>query len=333
MKKMKISVAVIAYNQEEYIAQCLDSILMQKGDFDLDVIVGDDYSTDKTGQIVQEYREKHPHRVIVLSTTANIGAVMNFKRCLEACSGDYIATCDGDDYWTDPYKLLKQAEFLESHPDYSLCFNAMITYVQQDNRYHIVDNQMSCEKDTLTIEDLIENNYIGNSSVCMYRASITRKLPEELFGRYYGDWAINMACGRMGKIGFLRDWMSVYRKHSGGIFSGSARLDNLHHSIAAIDNFNELFGYEYDSLFRRKKEAIERQIDWQRKQLETERQRVSSTEPNGSSPTSGVGNPRKALRRLLSPEKLYGSLLIRVLRHPRKALNRLRAAIREETSR
>ena len=131
----KISVALITYNHEKYIAQCLDSILMQKGTFHLEVIVADDYSTDRTGQIVQDYQRRYPHIVVVLPQTANMGMPKNVRRCFDACSGDYIAICDGDDYWTDTYKLQKQAEFLESHPDYSLCFNAVMIYIQNDNRY------------------------------------------------------------------------------------------------------------------------------------------------------------------------------------------------------
>ena len=113
MKTPKISVVVTAYNHENYIAQCLDSVLMQKGAFDLEVILGDDCSTDRTRQIMQEYTEKHPAIFILMPPTANMGITKNIKRCLDACSGDYIAFCEGDDYWTDSHKLQKQMEFAQ----------------------------------------------------------------------------------------------------------------------------------------------------------------------------------------------------------------------------
>ena len=285
----KISVALITYNHEKYIAQCLDSILMQKGTFDLEVIIGDDYSTDKTGQIVQDYQEKYPDIVVVLPTTANMGMARNVKRCLDACSGDYIALCDGDDYWTDTHKLSKQAEFLESHPDYSLCFNAVVIYIQNENRYALFSEQLSLEKDSLTTEDLIENNYIGNSSTCMYRTSIIRQLPEEIYDNFLGDWVLNMACGRMGKIGFIRDWMSVYRRHSEGVSSGRAPIDNLRILSTAIDRYNQLFCYDYDKQFRKKKEILSRKWGF------------------------------------INKCGYFGHLLIRATRHPKKAFDAIRA--------
>ena len=117
---IKISVVVTAYNHENYIAQCLDGILQQKGDFTLEVILGDDCSQDKTRQIMHTYQEKHPDIFMLLPPRANMGITKNIKRCLDACTGSYIAFCEADDYWTDTYKLQKQLEFMESHPEYSL---------------------------------------------------------------------------------------------------------------------------------------------------------------------------------------------------------------------
>jgi glycosyltransferase involved in cell wall biosynthesis len=299
VKSVKISVAVVTYNHEQYIAQCLDSILMQEGTCNLEVIIGDDYSTDRTRQIVRDYQEKHPDIFLVLPTTANMGIARNVKRCLDACSGDYIAICDGDDYWTDPYKLAKQAAFLESHPDYSLCFNAVVIYVQKEDRYETFSDQLRLEKDTLTTEDLIENNYIGNSSACVYRTSIIRQLPEEMYNDFVGEWVLNMACGRMGKIGFMRDWMSVYRRHSGGVSSGASRIDGLRLLSAAIDSYNQLFCYDYDRQFRQKKKIIEEAIAQYDKE---------SHDPG----------------RLVARLRTYLCLLLRAIRHPKQALDAIR---------
>lgn len=122
----KISVGVITYNQESTIRQTLDSILMQKGDFDLELVIGEDCGTDGTRAICEEYARRNELRsegvndlreVILLPNTRNLGIMANFARVMQACTGDYIGICAGDDYWCDEYKLQKQLDYFHSHPD------------------------------------------------------------------------------------------------------------------------------------------------------------------------------------------------------------------------
>jgi len=115
---MKLSVGILTYNQAQYIRQCLDSVLMQEGDFDYEIVVGDDASSDGTQEILREYATRYPDKFVLLLGEKNEGISMNYKKVLSACRGEYIALCEGDDYWTDPHKLQIQVEFLESHPDY-----------------------------------------------------------------------------------------------------------------------------------------------------------------------------------------------------------------------
>ena len=167
---MKISVIVTSFNHEKYITQCLESILSQTGDFDMEIIIGDDCSTDNTRTIAQYFEEKYPQIITVLPPGPNLGITKNLKRCLEACSGDYVAICEGDDYWTDTNKLQKQKKFLDSHPDYSMCFSAIMIYFEDQNRFEPHHDQLLLSKNILSTEDLIQQNYIGNFSCCMYRA-------------------------------------------------------------------------------------------------------------------------------------------------------------------
>lgn len=297
MKTPKVSVVVTAYNHENYITQCLDSILMQKGAFDLEVILGDDCSADRTRQIMQEYAERHPDVFILLPPTANMGVTRNIKRCLDACSGDYIAFCEGDDYWTDTYKLQKQMDFLESHPDYALCFNAIILYYQGESRYAPHTGQLLLEKDTLTTEDLIPSSRASGFSCCMYRTSIVRKLPEEIFDISIADWMFNMACSRLGKVGFIRDWMSVYRIHAKGVWSGKSPIDQRRELLTLIDTYNQFFSYQYDRQFRKQKEGIYKLLY-----------------------TPQAPSIRKYIRG-------YGNLFVDAIKHPVKAYNNIRAII------
>lgn len=123
---MKISVGVITYNQETTIRQTLDSILMQKGDFDLELVIGEDCSTDSTRAICEEYSTSLPPlqgggggrlSIVLLPSQKNLGIMANFARVMHACTGDYVAICAGDDYWCDEYKLQKQLDYFNAHPE------------------------------------------------------------------------------------------------------------------------------------------------------------------------------------------------------------------------
>jgi len=257
---MKISVIVTSYNHEKYIMQCLESILKQKGDFQAEVIVGDDCSTDNTRKIIEEFRKRYPSMISVLPLEKNLGVTKNLKRCLDACSGEYIAICEGDDYWTDENKLQKQKDFLEIRKDCSMCFSAILLYHEEKNSFEHHHAQASLKKDTITIEDLIENNYIGNFSCCMYRADIVRKLPQRIYDLNTVDWMFNMACGQFGKIGFLQDQMSVYRLHSNGTWTGKDKIEKHEDICNYIDVSNKFFDYKYDTLFNQRKKIIEDEI-------------------------------------------------------------------------
>lgn len=115
---MKISVGVITYNQQTTIRQTLDSILMQKGDFDLELVIGEDCSTDNTRAICEEYTVHHtPYTIRLLPSPKNLGIMANFARVMQACTGDYVAICAGDDYWCDECKLQKQLNYFRTHPE------------------------------------------------------------------------------------------------------------------------------------------------------------------------------------------------------------------------
>lgn len=257
---MKVSVIVTAYNHERYISQCLESVLNQKGDFLLEVIVGDDASSDSTREIIEKYQKSYSKVINVLPAEKNLGITKNLKRCLEACSGDYIAICEGDDYWTDEEKLQKQMDILEFHKDFSMCFSAILLYYEEQKLTTPHHAQSLLTKDAITIEDLIGNNCIGNFSCCMYRSDIVRKLPQSIYDLNVDDWIFNMACSQFGDIGFLQEKMSVYRIHSRGAWSGKDIFEQLDYICNYIDVCNNFFDYKYDSLFSQRRKIIEEEI-------------------------------------------------------------------------
>ena len=119
---MKLSVFVVTYNQERFIEQCLSSIVSQVVDFDYEVIVGDDCSTDGTAAICDSFAEKFPN-IRVFHHPQNLGHVKNWEFVLNHCEGEYVAMVEGDDYWTDPNKIQTQVDFLDQHKDFSLSFH------------------------------------------------------------------------------------------------------------------------------------------------------------------------------------------------------------------
>lgn len=131
-----LSVVTITYNHEPYIAKCIEGVLMQKVNFPMEFIIAEDCSTDGTRAICEEYAAKYPELIRLITSETNIGYNPNELRAMKAAKGKYIAYCEGDDYWTDPLKLQKQVDFLESHSDYSVCFHRCRHWNVDTDAYH-----------------------------------------------------------------------------------------------------------------------------------------------------------------------------------------------------
>lgn len=135
----KVTVIVTTYNQEDTIARTLDSILAQKTDFDFEILIGEDSSSDSTRAICEEYAERFPDRVRLMPKAPNKGIVDNYFDCIFAAEGDYIADCAGDDYWIDEFKLQHQADILDSDPRITLCHTDWVesdgSSVRHDTRH------------------------------------------------------------------------------------------------------------------------------------------------------------------------------------------------------
>ena len=133
----KVSVSLLAYNHELFIEQALDSILAQQVNFDYEIVIGEDCSQDNTREIILDYQEKNSDKIRIFLSKKPLNdrksGRLNFVRNLEACRGEYIALLDGDDYWTSPYKLQKQVDYLDNHPEFSICFHPVINVFEIGN--------------------------------------------------------------------------------------------------------------------------------------------------------------------------------------------------------
>lgn len=117
-----VSVCMTTYNHAPYIAQAIESVLMQRTDFAVEIVIGEDCSTDNTLTICQHYQTLYPDIVRVVTGSSNIGMRANYRRTIAACRGKYVAMCDGDDYFTDPEKLQLQVDLLENNPEIAMCY-------------------------------------------------------------------------------------------------------------------------------------------------------------------------------------------------------------------
>lgn len=223
-----LSVRVIAYQNIEYIKQCIDSVLMQKTNFPFEICIGEDGSTDGTREVCLEYQSKHPDIVRVFLWDRNLPehktmppARYNFINTIKNCVGKYIALLDGDDYWIDPLKLQNQVDFLEAHSDYSICFhNAKVIGDKKAEGVKLWSDlkwsKLDVQKDEYSVEDLLKSPLIPTASA-LFRNDFGRKFPSWFSNVMSGDMALYPLILNERKVKYLNETMSVYRQHSAGI--------------------------------------------------------------------------------------------------------------------
>ncbi|MFM0017749.1 glycosyltransferase [Paraburkholderia azotifigens] len=255
-KMLRISVLLVTYNHERFVRQALDSILMQRFDGEIDIVVADDKSTDATVAVIRTYQEIDPSiSISYLSSPRNLGITRNYQRGFAACTGDYVAVLEGDDYWTDPCKLAKQVSFLESHRECVMCSANYIVFEEGPRRFTPRVPELQ-GWNYLTSRSLISDNVIGNFSTCVYRAESLRLLPPSLFTIKAYDWAIHISLGQFGPIGFLREPMSVYRVHPKGSWSLLSHQQKLAEQLALLPQYDRATGGTFHAEF----EELARQL-------------------------------------------------------------------------
>lgn len=219
-----LSVCVPAYQHEEFIAECLDSILIQKTNFPFEILIGEDESSDNTRDICKEYAKKHTDKIRLFLRDRKTSQLydehgkllyrFNVKWLRKSARGTYLSLCEGDDYWTNENKLQKQVDFLETHPGYSMCFhNAKVIYTFKPET-HLFSNIQEGE---YTGVDIYENRLIPTASVVFVKACIENK--DYVFNGnfFFGDLILYLTLAESGKLWYFDDVWSVYRKHEGGM--------------------------------------------------------------------------------------------------------------------
>lgn len=227
---MKVSVLMITYNHEQFIAQAIESILMQQVSFEYEIVIGEDCSTDRTRDIIISYRKKYSDKIRALLHEKNIGMQKNFVQTYKACQGKYIGLCEGDDYWTDPSKLQKQVDFLEANPDFSICFHKV--KILEDNQ--LKDDYITqVPSTTSTILELARGNYIHTLS-CVFRNNISNIFGPHFASSPLGDYYLHMMNARHGKIYYINEILGVYRVHNTSIWSRQSEIYRYYKTLESI---------------------------------------------------------------------------------------------------
>lgn len=255
----KLSILMLAYNLQEYVAQALDGVLMQQVRFPYEIVVGEDCSSDRTRDIVRSYARRHPDKIRPIFRPHNLGMNRNFVRTLEMCRGQYVALLDGDDYWTSPQKLQRQVDYLDKYPDCSICFHNMIVIYEdgslKPHPFHLEEPIYRISKPmpatVSRLEDIVPGNFLQTGSV-VFRRGLFDSLPEWFTKMPTYDWPLHVLNTERGNIAYLDELWGVYRVHEGGLWSTQmstySRLDDVENMIDAYALIDEHLKFRYSVL-------------------------------------------------------------------------------------
>lgn len=230
-----VSVVLITYKHEKFIEQAIKGILAQKCDFPFEIIIGEDYSPDKTGKIVRAYQHRFPNLIRIITATENVGMHANVDRSILASRGRYIALCDGDDYWHHPRKLQMQYDLMVANPSMTLCHTDYdrLTRVRRRRRFHENHPSQWLAKEDAYLALLHEWTVMTATS--MYRSDILHEFNNTEYHniqwKFYDRNRLLYASLR-GKVGYIGISTATYRKVRGSALNSTNNADvNLRLSV------------------------------------------------------------------------------------------------------
>jgi len=265
---IKVSVFCLTFNHEKYIRQALDGFVMQKTNFPFEILVHDDASTDNTPKIIREYAEKYPHIIKPVFQTENqyskkIGIIKNFL--LPLAQGEYFAWCEGDDYWTDPYKLQKQIDFLNENKEYSICVHKAVV---RGCSFNTEQQFPSIESDKdFSVEEIIRHGGgIFATNSLMMKKEIYVEKPDCFYAPSFGDFQLFIYGAIRGKCMCLADVMSVYNRGVPGSWTNlheaavEKKISHYRDMIDMLNRVNVYYKYEYNDAISYRIHASEAEI-------------------------------------------------------------------------
>lgn len=256
----KVSVCMITYNHEKYIAQAIESVLMQKTNFDYELVIGEDCSTDKTKKVIIKYKNRYPDKIKAIMNKKNLGMIPNFIQNLRACSGQYIALLEGDDYWTSPHKLQRQVDFLDINQDYTISSHNVYVIQEGSKSQPIEWLGIDCKTDS-TLEDRLRYGSGGATCSLVFRRKSIIPLPKWFYTLPSGDWPLQVLCTSKGKMHYFSEVMGVYQTNTSNNSLSTAIRQALEkgeetiglpfkNTLKVINLFDNHFNYRYSKLLK-----------------------------------------------------------------------------------
>jgi glycosyltransferase involved in cell wall biosynthesis len=221
-----VSVCCITYNHEKYIAEAIDSFLMQETDFPFEIVIGEDCSTDDTRKVIEEYIKKYPKIVKLIKSEYNVGMNVNFQRTIKVCKGNFIALCEGDDYWTNPKKLQIQIDEMKKNPDVDISFHP--AYELIDNKKGKILSQHSNTNKVFTTSEVIQGDggFMPTASLIL-KKEVVLDFPNWFYkDAPVGDFFIQIFASIKGGSLYISIPMSIYRTSHTGSWSESIKDEN-----------------------------------------------------------------------------------------------------------
>ncbi|MCF8387423.1 MAG: glycosyltransferase, partial [Bacteroidales bacterium] len=242
-----VSVCVQTYNHVNFIKENLEGILMQKTNFPIEILLGEDESNDGTREICMEYAGKYSEKIrLFLHSRVNNIEIngqptgrFNLLYNLSKAQGKYVAFCEGDDYWTDPYKLQKQVHFMEANEDFAICHHNMQVIYEEKNKERHLSNPPDGNEVT-TIEDLAYGNYIFTAS-CVFRNNLFGEFPDWYAECPIGDYPLHMLNAQFGRIRYIPEVMGGYRVHKGGVWESKDSIYRKNKWVYMLDLMKNQF--------------------------------------------------------------------------------------------
>jgi len=244
VKKPLVSIGIITYNHRPYVADALESVFTQHRDFEIEVIVGDDQSSDGTATVVDEYQLRYPTMLRRIISPHNVGMARNLDRIWRACTGRYIALLEGDDWWRQG-KLAQQTQFMEAHPECAISGHT-VTYLPPNGP--APEDRPTGWPEISEIDLLIRGSCLQTGSM-MCRRGFVEGVPEWAMNLRMCDWPMNLFHAMRGKVGFIDRPLSYYRMHAGGVWAPLSRKARLDHFLHAAQVMQENLPRSYSRLF------------------------------------------------------------------------------------
>ncbi len=227
-----LSVCLITYNHVKYIEQAIEGVLLQQVDFSFELVIADDCSTDGTRELLLEFKKKYPDLIKLILQEKNVGPAKNWLDLITFPQCKYIAYFEGDDYWTDPYKLQKQVNFLETNEDFAVSCTNAFQLNQSIKTLNAIQNVLidsSIPSRVINKNEIYFENCILTLTV-MFR-NVIKVYPQWITDAYLGDWTLNILFAQYGKIQYINDITAVYRIHNEGLFSSKPIILKLYNYL------------------------------------------------------------------------------------------------------